>query len=407
MDKLMIKGALLIDGSGAAPLVDSLVLVEAGRIVWVGPAVDAPTGLEDYRVLEAAGQSLLPGLIDSHVHLTMDPAPTFMAVAASESVPMATLRAVRNGRLNLEAGVTTVRDMGAKGGAVLDLVKAMAQGLVTGPRVVAAGMSICMTGGHGWFVGREADGPDGVRKAVREQLKAGAACIKFMSTGGVMTPGIEAGVEGLTEVELRAGIEEAHKAGRRTATHGIGTAGINNALRAGIDSVEHGALLDAESLRLLLERKAYLVPTLRAVGQIVRNAEGGQMEEYVTRKARSVYTRHLASFRLAVENGVCIAAGTDAGTPFNHHGGLPYELVDMVEHGFSPQQSIMAGTSIAADLLNLADQIGTVAVGKLADLILVDGNPLDRIDDVLKLRTVIQAGRVVVQKEPARAGAVV
>jgi len=398
MNRLAVKGARLVDGTGAPALSNSLVLVEGERIAWVGAAPNAPGSLEEYQSLDARGKTLLPGLVNAHVHLTSDPAPTFFpTIAASDSVAMASLRAVRNARLSLEAGETTVRDMGAKGGSVFDLVKAIAQGVVPGPRIVAAGAAVCMTGGHGWPTGHEADGPDGVRKAVREELKAGAAVVKLMATGGVMTPGIGVGVVGLSEAELAAGIEEAHNAGRRTATHAIGTQGILNALRAGIDSIEHGCLLDEEGVALMSKREAFMVPTLSALANILRNAEKGEMAEHVTRKARQVQERAFASFAMARSAGIRIAAGTDAGTPYNPHGGLVFELELMVAHGFTPMQAILAATSVAAQALDLADQIGTIEVGKQADLLLVDGDPLADVAALRQVRAVLKAGSVVVQ----------
>ena len=395
-NRLAIRDARLFDGTGAAPLADALVLVEDGQIAWVGPAALAPCDLAGYEIVEGAGRTLLPGLINCHVHLTMDPDPRMSLIP--ESLPLSTLRALRNARLALEAGETTVRDLGAAGGAVIDLAKAIGQGLVVGPRIVASGAVVTMTGGHGWSIGREADGADDVRRAVREQLKAGAGVIKLMATGGVMTPGIEAGAPGLSEAELAAGIEEARNAGKRTATHAIGTQGIKNALRAGIDSVEHGALLDDEGLELLLKRRAYLVPTLAAVTQIVRNAEGGKMDEYVTRKALGIRDRHYASYRMAREAGVKIAAGTDSGTPFNSHGGLALELELMVENGATPVEALVAATATAAELLDVAGSVGTVAVGKTADLLLVDGDPLADIRAVKNVRAVVLGGEVVVRR---------
>jgi imidazolonepropionase-like amidohydrolase len=397
--KLAIRGARLFDGTGAAPIEKALVLVENGRIAWVGPAAAAPGSLADYTVIEAAGGTILPGLINCHVHLTSEPDPRFLTSdAINESLASSTLRAARNARLALEAGETTLRDLGAAGGVVIDLARAIAQGLVPGPRVVPCGAVVTMTGGHCWFIGREADGCDEVRKAVREQLKAGAEVIKLMATGGVMTKGVEAGAPGLSEEELAAGIREAHNAGRKTATHAIGTQGIKNALRAGIDSVEHGALLDDEGLELLLKRDAYLVPTLSAVHQIVSHAERGEMDEYVTRKARSIRDRHFGSFKMAVAAGAKIAAGTDAGTPYNTHGGLALELELMVQNGFTPTQALVAATSSAADLLNLADRIGTVEAGKAADLLVVAGDPTREIGAVRDVRTVVVGGKVAVQK---------
>lgn len=397
MGQLAIAGALVFDGKDTLPFGEAIVLVEGERIAWLGPARDAPVGWDRGLVIDGTGQTLLPGLINCHVHLSADPDPRFLpAVALADSPALATLRAARNARLTLQAGETTVCDMGStKPGIVIDLAKAIAQGLVPGPRVLAAGSAICMTGGHGWFIGREADGPDEVRKAAREQLKLGADLVNLMATGGVLTPGLEVGGIGLSETEMRAGVEEAHNAGKRTATHAIGTAGVKNALRAGIDSVEHGCLLDDECIELLLKSGAYYVPTLAAVTQIVRNASHGQMADYAVHKARQVYERHCASFKQAAEAGARIAAGTDASTPYNPHGGLALEVELMVENGYTARQALRSATSEAARLLGLADQVGALEVGRQADLLLVAGDALSDVRALNAVRAVVKAGGLV------------
>ncbi|MHB1131889.1 MAG: metal-dependent hydrolase family protein [Chloroflexota bacterium] len=401
MTGLAIKGAKLIDGTGAEPLDDSLVMVADGRIAWQGRRVDAPRELAGWDVVEAAGCSLVPGLIDCHVHITADPDPRFLpAVALADSAATAALRAARNARQTVEAGVTCVRDMGStKPGVAIDLGRAIAQGFVVGPRIVAAGTSICMTGGHGWFIGREADGPQEVRKAAREQLKAGAELVKLMATGGVLTPGLDVGGTGLSLEEMAAAVGEAHNAGKHTAAHAIGTQGIKNALNAGVDSIEHGCMLDEECLALLVRREAYYVPTLSAVTHIVRHAEQGEMADYVGRKARQVYDFHLQSFAAARQAGVRIAAGTDASTPYNPHGGLPYELELMVAAGASPVEALRSATVVAAELLGLAREIGTVAIGKQADLLLVAGDPLADIRVLQMPRLVVKGGAVVARRQ--------
>lgn len=396
MNRLAIRGARLFDGMNAEAWPDSLVLVEGERIAWVGRQANPPGDLAEYVVLDARGQTLLPGLVNCHVHICADPDPTFLpAMALSDSQAMAALRGARNARLTLEAGETTVRDMGStKPGVTADLARAVSQGIIPGPRIVAAGSAICMTGGHGWFIGREADGPVEVRKAAREQLKAGAEVIKLMATGGVMTPGLQVGGTGLSEAEMAAGVEEAHNAGKRTAAHAIGTQGIKNALRAGIDSIEHGCLLDDECLELMVRQGTYYVATLSAVTQIVRHADTGEMPEYVARKARQVYERHCASFMMAKKAGILMAAGTDGSTPYNPHGGLALELELMVENGFTPSEALRAATDIAARLLGIEDSVGTVVVQKQADLLLVDGDPLEDIRALRQVRAVIKAGRL-------------
>src|SRR5438309_5002109 len=390
----LIRGVTLIDGFGGEPMRDAAVVVEGDRIAWVGPSGQAPA-IGDGVVVDGAGFSLLPGMINCHAHLCNDGAADLFAQVLNDTVPIATIRAVLNARLALRAGVTTIRDCGAASQIALEISKAVDGGLIEGPRVRAAGRVVTMTGGHGHFIGREADGPDEVRKAVRAEIKGGAHFIKVMATGGVLTPGVDPSQTTFQPEELEAAVEEAHKAGKPAASHAIGNGGIKNALKAGIDSVEHGFYLDDEAINLALRQGSFLVPTLIAVDQIVNNGRQRGIPEWVVRKAKSESGHHRESFVMAVKSGVKIAAGTDAGTPFNPHGDLALELAKMVEFGLPPMLALVAATSNAARLLRMDDQIGSVEQGKLADVILVDGNPLLDIGVMRRPSFVMKSGRIV------------
>jgi len=337
----------------------------------------------------------VPGLIDAHVHLCMDGGadPTGRLLAASQNRTV--LDALSHMRAQLDAGVTTVRDLGGPYGLSIDLATAVEDGTLEGPRVVASGRNVTMTGGHGHFLGVEADGPDAVRRAVREELKAGARVVKFMATGGVLTRGVRAGAEQLTEDELRAGAEEAHKADRRTATHAQGLSGIKNALRAGIDTIEHGAFdhWDDEAFALLTDREQprWLVPTLAAPDGIL--AGEGRVPDWVIQKTRPIGVRHRANIAEAYRAGVTLAAGTDAGTPLNPHGGLPRELELMHEVGVSLHDVFLAVTRNAAAALDLDGRIGSLAPGAAADLVSLDGDPLADVDAYARPLAVMKAGR--------------
>jgi imidazolonepropionase-like amidohydrolase len=389
----LIRDVTLIDGRGGEPMPDAAVVVEGDRIAWTGPASQAPT-VGDGAVVKGRGYSLLPGMINCHAHLCNDGAADLFAQVVNDSVPIATIRAVLNARLALKAGVTTIRDCGAASQIALEISKAIDRGLIEGPRVRAAGRVVTMTGGHGHFIGREADGPDEVRKAVRTEIKGGAHFIKVMATGGVLTPGVDPSQTLFQPEELQAAVEEAHKAGRPIASHAIGNRGIKNALRAGIDSVEHGFYLDDEAINLALKNDAYMVPTLIAVDQIVNNGLERGIPEWVVRKAESESGHHRESFALAVRSGMRIAAGTDAGTPFNPHGDLALELARMVEFGLSPMQAIMAASTSAARLLRIDDATGSVEVGKQADLVIVPGDPIADITAMQRPAFVMKAGAV-------------
>jgi imidazolonepropionase-like amidohydrolase len=372
------------------------VLVEGERIVKVAEGdVAVP---RDAHSIPLDGRYLLPGFIDCHVHLCLDGSPDPVNALMREPLPITTLKAARFARQTIMAGITSVRDLGGRDGVDLSIRDAIRSGLIVGPRMLASAKLICMTGGHGWQMGREADGPDEVMKAAREQIRAGADVVKFMATGGVMTPGVEPGSEQFTEQELRAGIHEAHKSGRKTATHAQGTQGIINALRAGIDSIEHGIYMNEESISLMVERDVPLIPTISALYHIETKGVEAGIPAFAVEKTLRVKSSHLESVRMAHAAGVRVAMGTDAGTPFNVHGENLGELERLVELGYSPMEALESGTRIASQVLGQENELGTIEEGKLADLIVVDGNPLEDIGFLLKaerVRLVMQGGLVV------------
>jgi imidazolonepropionase-like amidohydrolase len=357
-----------------------------------------PASEKDMKTIDLEGCTLLPGMIDCHVHLCLDGSQDPIVTSGAEPVATNVLKAAKFALQTLMAGVTTIRDLGGRDGVDLGLRDAIRSGLIPGPRMLVSGSLICMTGGHGWQIGREANGPEEVRKAAREQIKKGADIVKLMATGGVMTPGVEPGSAQLTEAELRAGIEEAHKAGRKTATHAMGTNGVLNALRAGIDSIEHGVFLNDEAVSLMAEKQVPFIPTLAALINIEVNGIEAGIPAFAVEKTLRVKPHHRASIQLAKEAGVHIAMGTDAGTPFNYHGQNLRELKYLVEQGFTPGEAIESGTGIASKALGLDDQLGSIEEGKLADLIVVEGNPLEEIELLLqadRLRLIMQGGRIV------------
>jgi imidazolonepropionase-like amidohydrolase len=357
------------------------VTINDNIIAFVGAAKRIKPSAKD-KVFDISGKSILPGLIDAHVHLCIDGSPDPMTSLLKDSTPQLTLKAASHARRTLDAGVTTIRDMGGKDYVDLAIRDGIESGLLQGPRMICSGRVVCMTGGHGWQFGREADGTDEIREAVREQLKAGVDFIKLMATGGVMTKGVDPGATQFNLEELLAGVEEARKAGRRTATHAMGTEGIKNALWAGIHSIEHGVYLDDEAIELMLEMKAYLVPTLNAPYQIIRGGVKRGVPRYAVEKSKAVMKSHFQSVRKAYKAKIPIAMGTDAGTPFNCHGENLKEMELLVKAGMTPMEALVATTKIASEVLGLEKKIGTLEKGKLADLIVVDGNPLKDISVV-------------------------
>lgn len=354
------------------------IIVKDGIIKEIGKDVE-DMKYRDAEKLDLSDKYLLPGLINTHVHLFLDGSVNVMA-SLQEDAGVKLLKAANFAYDFLKSGVTTVRDLGGVNYLDLSLREAINKGIVDGPRYLVSGKPIVMTGGHGYFFAREADGPNEVRKAARENLKKGVDVLKFMATGGVLTPGVEPGSPQLTYEEMKAGIEEAHKAGKKAAAHAQGNEGIKNAIRAGIDSIEHGIFLDDETISMMIDRGTYLVPTLSAGYLIAEEGEEAGIPAYAVEKSKRVMTPYYKSFQLACERGVKIAFGTDAGTPLNFHGAVTLEMKLMVKHGLKVWDAIRAATIVAAELLDMDDRIGSIEVGKLADLVVLDGNPLEDLD---------------------------
>ena len=391
MDTLVLVGASLIDGTGAEPVRGRAVVVEGDRITQVVDDARAPRG----RRIDLSGCTLLPGLINCHVHLCFGAEADPVRAMKDEPHALTALKALRRAQETVEAGVTTVRDLGGRDYAEFAVRRAIAEGLFPGPRILGAGRPVCMTGGHGNSIGREADGPDDVRKAVREQLKAGADVIKLIATGGVMTPGVEPGSPQLTLEEMRAAIEEARKAGRRTAAHAQGSTGIADAIEAGITTIEHGIFLTDEIIATMKGKGVFLVPTLAAPAAISSGGLAAGIPDYMVRKSDAVVTAHVASFRRAHQAGAQIAAGADSGTPLNFHGSLLPELELMVKYGMTALEAIRSATSVAAEALGLGGETGRLAEGHAADLLAVTGDPAERIGALSDVRLVLARGAII------------
>lgn len=392
MGRVAIKGARLLDGRGGAQRRDVVFVTEGDRIAFVGAAEDAPL-LGDV-VIDAPGTTLIPGLIDCHVHLCFDGEPDFRGEARELTDVSAALKATRNARRALEAGITTVRDLGGHALTMLEVARARRAGLIDGARIVTAGAVLTITGGHGHFIGFEVDSADELVKGIRALVKAGADVVKIMSTGGVLTPGIGAQRASYTSEQLAIAVAEAHEAGLRVATHSIGATGILNSLRAGVDSVEHGCYLTDEALTLLVQNQSWLVATLSAPERILHGGEG--IPDYALAKSTEIGSAHRASFRRAVDAGVRIASGTDAGTPFNFHGGLWRELELMHSAGMPLDRLLVAATCEAAALVEV--DAGVLEAGKIADAVLLDGDPLTDVSAYRRVKLVVQDGRVVVDR---------
>ena len=368
------------------------ILVDDGVIREIGPHLQAPRGA---RVVDLHGSTVLPGLFNCHVHITSEPDPR---KPKPQNDAALTIQAINNLALHLSSGVTYVRDVGSANLIDIELREAVRDGRVKGPDMQVSGRCICMTGGHGWSSGRQADGPDECRKAAREMLRAGADWIKVMATGGVMTKGVEPGSEQLTVEEMTAIAEEAHKKGALTCTHAQGNAGIKNALKAGIDCIEHGIYLDDEAIDTMLKQGTWLVATLCAPHFILKHGIAGGVPEYAVRKTEIVHDHHFASFQKAYKAGVKCACGTDAGTPYNPHNGTPNELVLMVRAGLTPFQAIETATINSARLLGVDDILGTIEVGKKAHFAIFKKDPTEDIENITDCEMTVKNGEIVYKK---------
>ena len=408
-----VKCGVLIDGTGNAPIEHAMLVIRDSKIVDVGKegGVRVPS---DAQVIDASRNTVMPGLMDMHVHLCywgserdqiryeFDTPPTLMA-----------LKAARAAQQTLEAGFTTVRDAGAFNDCVISTRKAVELGIIPGPRILTAGVWITQTGGPcdtDWpshlptevFHNAAADGVEGVRKAVRERFRAGSDFIKIFTTGDVYSRGSGPDTRRYTIEEIRTVVDEAHAVGRKVAAHAEGVEGIKNAARAGVDTIEHGIYLDDEACQIMKRNNIILVPTLVVLRNIVAEGiEAGMLPEAV-RKAEQAAAAHEAGFRRAHEAGVRIATGSDAFMGICRHGENARELEAMVEAGLTPMEAIVASTRTGAEALGLEKELGTVEVGKMADIIIVDGDPLQDVgilQDAKKIRIVMKAGHMVVIRD--------
>jgi imidazolonepropionase-like amidohydrolase len=407
-DVLLVSADRLVDGRGGAPLADAGVLVDAnGVISWVGPKAQAPELPDDARRVALPG-TLLPGFVDVHVHFAVPGGGLHLGELLLQPPPVRVLQIAASMRSTLEAGITTVRDLGFLG---TKLASMATTGATPAPRLLNAIAMLSPTGGHADFAGPAgvdlselldvldlrmsvADGPDEVTKHTRQLMRDGAHLIKVAATGGVSTPADGPDDVGFSLAELRAVVETASTRGRHVAAHAIGTQGIANAVEAGIHSVEHGTGLTPGIADRMAEQGTFLVPTLTVLNETGDPAVMGQHAYQTARHWREAAREAVP---MAVKAGVRIATGTDAGLGIQHGQNL-IELVHLVDAGLSPMDAIVAGTATAADVCGLGDQIGTIEPGKAADLIVAAGDPLDNIAllaDAGNITLVVQEGRIV------------
>ena len=405
---VMIKAGAVLEVETGETKPNQTIVVEKGRIVEIGD-----TGKLKHREpseeIDLSGLTLLPGLIDCHTHLGSR-ADRYDEVSKFRDSPFHNaFAAVKHAKITLEAGFTTVRDVGSKPFLAVDLRQSIDEGFIPGPRIVASGPSISITGGHGDINNyapqvrvemfpeerdyRIADGVDQVRHVVRAQLKHGVDVIKINASGGVLSRGDAPGAPQYPVEELRAAVEEAHAAGRKVAAHAHGAQGIKNAVIAGVDSIEHGSLIDDEGIALMIKHGTWLVADIYNDDYILGRAKEFGMPEEFIEKERKVGQIQRDNFAKAAKAGVKVAFGTDAGV--YPHGENAKQFAYMVKYGLTPAQAIRSATVDAAELLGKAKELGKIAPGYHADFIAVSGDPAKDVTILENIRVVIKAGKIV------------
>jgi len=398
---IAVKAAHLIDAKAGRVLDQQVVLIVGERIEKVGSAkeIQVPAGAT---VIDLGSATLLPGLIDAHVHLTGDPQHSGYK-SLGISVPRQTLTGAKNARLTLEVGFTTVRNVGAAGYSDVALRDAINAGEIPGPRLVVSGPALGSTGGHcddnllaPEFAHRDegvADGVAAITAKTREVIKYGADVIKFCASGGVFSKGDLPGTEQYSPAEMTALVEEAHRQGRKVAAHAHGAQAIIDAAKAGVDSIEHGSLIDEEGIRTMKEHGTYLVADIYNDDFILGLGKQYGFTDEMLEKERMVGQQQREGFRKAAQAGVKIAFGTDAGV--YPHGGNAKQFAYMVKYGLTPMQAIQSATVNAADLLGWSDQVGSLEPGRFADLIAVEGDPLKDVTTLEHVKFVMKGGQVI------------
>jgi imidazolonepropionase-like amidohydrolase len=380
---MLIKCGTLIDGTGSPPVRGGAILVEGTSIAAVGAAtaVSPPPGVP---VMDLSAYTIMPGMIDCHDHLQFDTGDE--EAMSREPLALLQARATKNARQILRAGITTVRDVGGKGFGDVELKRAIEAGWLPGPRLVVSGHFVVRTGGHAWYLGQQADGPDAIRAAIRQQLRGGADLVKIMITGGIATKGMDPVGATYTRDEIWAAVDEAHREGKKIAAHAYGGPAVLHGADAGLDSVEHGAMCSPAELDVMAKKGTYLVCTYGVMEHV---AATPGIPEFFREKGRQVLARYVDTLGKAHKAGVKVAVGGDT-----YHADPGAEMAALVKAGFTPMEAVQAATRNGADLCGILDRVGTLEKGKRADIIAIDGNPLDDVRMVSKVRWVMQDGTV-------------
>jgi imidazolonepropionase-like amidohydrolase len=395
-----VRAGRLIDGQGGPPIRDAVILIQGDRVTAVGPGLQIPAGAE---VIDLSQKTVLPGLIDCHTHLTQQSGDYYEDLFRRSPIDKAIVAPVY-ARRTLEAGFTTVRDVGAAEFIDVALRNAINRGDVPGPRMLVATLAVGSTGGHNDLSGFSpylrfdnfsgvADGPAEIRKLIRLEVKNGADWIKVMATGGVLSEEESVGGPQYSQEELDTVVSEAAMWGKKVAAHAHGTEGIKRAARAGVASIEHGGLIDEEGVQLLKQKGIYLVPDIYTDEYILAEADHLGLPPKMIEKEKELRKHQLVNWKRAIAAGVKLAFGTDAGV--YPHGQNAHQFHSLLELGLTPAQVIRMATTSAADLIGWSDRVGTLTPGHYADLIAVDGDPLTDVTELERVRFVMKGGVVV------------
>jgi imidazolonepropionase-like amidohydrolase len=397
---LVIHAGHVLDVKTGKLLADQTLVIEDGKILSIGAAAEAKAPLDAVRI-DLTNATVLPGLIDAHTHLTMNP--NFGYERLGISIPRETLIGAKNARLTLQAGFTTVRNVGASGFSDVALRDAINAGDVPGPRMLVSGPALSITGGHcdnnllpfEYHATSDgvADGIAAVQRKVRENIKYGSDLIKVCATGGVLSKGDDPQASQYTLDEMKAIVADAHRLSRKVAAHAHGAQGILWASQAGVDSIEHGSYIDDAGIAEMKKNGSYLVPTLYLGDWFLENAERSHVPDFLLVKAKAVMPAARKNIAHAFASGVRVAFGTDAAV--YPHGLNAHEFAVMVKLGLTPLQAIQAATENAADLLGWPGKVGSLEPGAWADIVAVDSDPLKDVTTLERVKFVMKGGEVV------------
>jgi imidazolonepropionase-like amidohydrolase len=405
---IAIRGGQLIDGTGADPVRNALIVLEGGRVTYAGPE-SGRTAPRDGRVIDAEGASVLPGLMDAHVHISLNAPDNLLQEVTSRSLGEIAYDLARNLRETVAAGVTTIRTVSDLGHLDIAAMRSIKRGVLVGPRMQTCGRGLTCTGGHGdlmpcWLcqthgdIAEVADGIDAIRGAIRRQAKAGATWIKLFQTGGVVDPHGRLDAEEFTPSEFDAAVETAHQAGLPIAVHAHNKPAILRSIRSGCRSIEHGMHFDEECAELATEHGAYLVPTLTVMDRILRLGSQAGIADYMIENVRTRTAKHHEYVRHAYKSGVPIACGTDAGSLLTPHGSAGREVVQLVKAGLTPVEAIQVATHGTARMLKMDGHVGCLTEGLFGDVIVVEGDverQPERLELASNMREVMLAGQSV------------